>query len=64
MFGAYTYSTIVIGDHTVVETDPFMHISTTPNTVVVEGVTWGEGYLVNFGDKYLEKGIFLPIILR
>jgi len=47
--GNYTFSTWDAGAHTVVETDPDDHWSTTPNDVQVD-VTPGAGYRVDFGD--------------
>jgi len=64
IYGSYTFSTTITGEHTVIETDLPFYVSTTPNTVVVYSVEIGEDYLVNFGDKYLEFGIFLPLIFR
>jgi uncharacterized repeat protein (TIGR01451 family) len=47
--GTYSFSTTTSGTHTVVETDPVNHFSTTPNTVTVD-MELGHGYEVDFGD--------------
>jgi len=49
LYGRFTFSTTITGDHTVVETDPDYYFSTTPNTVTVD-VELNKGYQVNFGD--------------
>jgi hypothetical protein len=49
LYGSYTFSTTVVGDHTVVETDLPGYFSTTPNTVTPT-VELGNGYQVDFGD--------------
>jgi len=53
--GSYTFSTTTAGVHTVVETDPDGHFSTTPNEVHVN-VTLGKGYQVEFGDTLTSSG--------
>jgi uncharacterized repeat protein (TIGR01451 family) len=50
IYGRYTLSTTVAGQHAVVETDPPGYYSTTPNSVNL-GVTLGHGYPLNFGDN-------------
>ena len=50
IYGGYTFSTTMAGQHTVVETDPLGFISTTPNAVTL-GVTLGDSYRVDFGDR-------------
>jgi hypothetical protein len=50
LYGGYTLSTTVTGIHTVTETDPIAHTSTTSN-VVTQSVTLNNGYRVDFGDK-------------
>jgi uncharacterized repeat protein (TIGR01451 family) len=62
IYGSYTFSTTIIGTHTVVETDLPKHISTTPNTVELLGVVMGEDYQVDFGDVYQEFWLYLPLI--
>ncbi|MDH4138021.1 MAG: hypothetical protein OEW09_15080, partial [Anaerolineae bacterium] len=49
LYGSYTFSTTVIGTHTVVESDPVGYFSTTSNEVHVD-VELGHGYQVDFGD--------------
>jgi hypothetical protein len=57
--GAYTFSTTVTGTHTLVETDPSGHRSTTPNTVrldvAMDGST-SQSYRVDFGDVSTSAG--------
>jgi uncharacterized repeat protein (TIGR01451 family) len=52
--GSYTFSTTTAGTHTVLETDPDNHMSTTPNMAHVD-VSLGEGYQVDFGDMRLNN---------
>ncbi|MGD2049034.1 MAG: SdrD B-like domain-containing protein, partial [Chloroflexota bacterium] len=49
LYGRFTFSTTLTGDHLVVETDPEYYFSTTPNTVTVV-VEMNNGYEVNYGD--------------
>jgi uncharacterized repeat protein (TIGR01451 family) len=49
VYGRYTFSTTVAGQHTVVETDPPGYFSTTPNSVD-QNVALGQGYQIDFGD--------------
>lgn len=49
IYGRYTLSTTVAGQHAIVETDPAGYSSTTPNTVGLD-VTLGHGYALDFGD--------------
>jgi len=53
--GNYTFPITIAGPHTVVETDPSGHFSTTPNEVHVK-VVLGNGYQVRFGDTRLSSG--------
>ncbi|HEY42247.1 MAG TPA: DUF11 domain-containing protein, partial [Dehalococcoidia bacterium] len=53
-FGRYMFRVDIAGVHTVVETDPDGHFSTTPNEVHVD-VTLGEDYQVDFGDAARES---------
>ncbi len=49
LYGRYSFTSTVVGSHTVVETDLPNYFSTTPNTVTLS-VELGHGYPVNFGD--------------
>jgi len=51
--GGYTFSTTMAGTHTLRETDPEDHVSTTSNTVN-QDVRLGEGHQVDFGDIRLD----------
>jgi hypothetical protein len=51
--GGYTFSTAIAGTHTLRETDPDNHVSTTSNTVH-QDVRLSEGYQVDFGDTPLD----------
>jgi len=51
-YGSYHFKVNTPGDHAVVETDLPDYVSTTPNNVQVL-VALGNGYPVDFGDRYL-----------
>ncbi len=59
--GRYTFSTTPLGPHTVLETDPPGHLSTSPNRVYVSVDWMDRGYQVDFGDVLTDSFEAVPM---